>query len=187
MAGRTARQAVQRFQDSLQRSFSCVTRHVLANAGGHYPSETPHGITFAGGLPVDLGGGTDLALVVRLHQYHVKETGEGSESWEVTTAAYYYTLKQSEGPEIISYHWHPFQRSVATFPHLHLQAGARVGRAEWKDAYLPTGRVTAEHFVQLLIEHFGIRPLRKDWQDALQESRAGFEQDATWGRASGAQ
>jgi hypothetical protein len=127
-----------------------------------------------------LGGGLDLAIDVRL-QYHVREVG--SHEWTVTTVAYYYTVKRSEGPEIIAYHWHPSQRSPATFPHLHLQAGARVGRPELVDAYLPTGRVMAEDFVRLLIEHFGVRPLRTDWKDALRESRAEFAKDATWGRA----
>jgi hypothetical protein len=140
---------------------------VLNNGGGYYPSDKPHAVTFGTGLPVVLGRGSDLAIVVRL-QYEVTETSrQPRKPWQVTTLAYYYTLKQSEGPEIFSYQWHPYQRSPATFPHLHLETGAGVQRTELRTAYLPTGRVMAEDFVELLIEHFGIRPLKKDWKNAL--------------------
>lgn len=185
MTGRTSRQAVQGFLDSLQRSFSCITKEVLDNAGGYYSSDKPHGVTFKTGLPVALNRRGDLAIVVRL-QYEVTETSsKAQEPWQVTTLAYYYTLKLAEGPEILAYHWHPYQRSPADFPHLHLKAGAKVGRSELAKAYLPTGRVMAEDFVQLLIEHFSVRPLRNDWRDALAQSRAEFEEDKSWGGRQG--
>lgn len=125
MAGRTPPDAVQRFLDSLQRSLSCVTDAVLNPRGGYHPSRLPHPLTLGGGLPVELGRGSGLAVEVR-QQYRVV----GHEPWKVTTVAYYYTVRESDGPEIISYQWHPAQRSAVTFPHLHLGVGARVGREE---------------------------------------------------------
>lgn len=141
---------------------------MLDNRGGDQPSDPskePHGITLGIGIPVELGGGSNLALEIRQH-YRVVPNPEPHEPWQVTTVAYYYTLLQSGGPEILSYQWHPEQRSSATFPHLHLQAGARVGVPQLTKAYLPTGRVVAEDFVRLLIQHFGVRPLRHDWKKA---------------------
>jgi hypothetical protein len=94
--------------------------------------------------------------------------------------AYYYTLRESNGPEIFSYQWHPKQRSSVTFPHLHLRSGAKIGRAEFADAHLPTGRVALEDFVRLLIDDFGVLPIRSDWETALLQSRAEFDEDRSW-------
>ncbi len=55
-----------------------------------------------------------------------------------------------------------------------------MGGPELAEAYLPMGCVMAEDFVQLLIEHFGVHPLRKDWKTALADSRAEFEADHSW-------
>ena len=96
------------------------------------------------------------------------------------TVAYYYTLKESDGPEIISYQWHPHQRSVVTFPHLHLGGGAMVERAELQAAHLPTGRVSLEAFIRLLIEDFEVPTLRGDWEEALARSEEEFEADRSW-------
>lgn len=128
---------------------------------------------------MELGRGSGLAVEVR-QQYRVIESAKGHEPWKVTTVAYYYTIRESGGPEIISYQWHPGQRSAITYPHLHL--GARAGdlRSELAGSHLPTGRVALEDFVRLLIEHFGIGPRREDWEEALRKSRAEFEQDRSW-------
>lgn len=179
MAGRTPPEAVQKFLDSLQRALSCVTVAVLNSRGGYYPSEFPHPLTLGGGLPVELGRGSGLAVEVR-QQYRVIESTRGHEPWKVTTVAYYYSLRESGGPEILSYQWHPSQRSAVTFPHLHLGAGARVGRKELERAHIPTSRVALEDFIRLLIEHFSVAPLREDWEEGLQKSRAEFEQDRSW-------
>jgi hypothetical protein len=64
-----------------------------------------------------------------------------------------------------------------SFPHLHLQYGAGLGRSEFERAHLPTGRVTVQDFVRLLIGDFAVPPGRDDWEAALQESRREFESD----------
>lgn len=179
MAGRTPPEAVQRFLDSLQRSLSCVTGAVLNPKGGYHPSEFPHPLTLGSGLPVELGGGSGLAMAVR-QQYRIAERPSRHEPWKVTTVAYYYTLRESGGSEIISYQWHPNQRSAVTYPHLHLGAGAGDLRSGLTESHLPTGRVALEDFVRLLIEGFGARPLREDWEEVLEKSRAEFEKDRSW-------
>jgi hypothetical protein len=131
-------------------------------------------------LPVELGGGLGLSIKV-FQQYRVIEKPAAYEPWQVSTAAYYYTLLESDTEaEILSYQWHPSVPNSVTFPHLHLGHGAGIGRPEFYGAHLPTGRVTLEDVVRLLIEHFGIPPARDDWEDALAMSRAEFDADRTW-------
>jgi hypothetical protein len=57
-------------------------------------------------LPVDIGRGTGLAVAVS-QWYRLIEIPNPTESWKVSTVAYYYTLRDSNGPEILSYQWHP--------------------------------------------------------------------------------
>jgi hypothetical protein len=81
---------------------------------------------------VNLGRGSDLSIEVRQHYRVVpnpdSENPDPHKPWQVTTVAYYYTLPESEGPEIFSYQWHPEQRSATTFPHLHLEGGGKGGK-----------------------------------------------------------
>jgi len=67
-----------------------------------------------------------------------------------------------------------------TFPHLHLEHGARIEREEFEGAHLPTGRVAFEDFVRLLIVDFGVPPEKEDWEEVLLQSRAEFERDRSW-------
>lgn len=146
--------------------------------GGYYASVTPHPLTLMDGLPVGLDG-TDLTVQVS-QQYRVIENPDPRESWQVRTVAYHYTLGESEGREILSYQWHPNVPGSVSFPHLHLQHGAGLGRPEFERAHLPTGRVTLEDFVRLLIDDFGTPPAREDWLGVLEESRRQFESDRSW-------
>lgn len=147
--------------------------------GGYYASAAPHPLTLMDGLPVELGGGTDLTVQVS-QQYRVIESPDPREPWQVRTVAYHYTLGETAGHEILSYQWHPNVAGSVSFPHLHLQYGARVGRSEFERAHLPTGRVTLEDFIRLLIYDFAVPPARDDWEQALEESRREFESDRTW-------
>ena len=81
---------------------------------------------------MNLGRGSDLSIDVRQHYRVVpnpdSENTDPHKPWQVTTVAYYYTLLESEGPEIFSYQWHPEQRSATTFPTFTLKVRAKVGR-----------------------------------------------------------
>jgi hypothetical protein len=144
--------------------------------GGYYASATPHPLTLMDGLPTELGGGTGLTVQVS-QQYRVIENPDPREPWQVRTVAYHYTLGESGGHEILSYQWHPNVPGSVSFSHLHLQYGAGLGRSEFERAHLPTGRVTVQDFVRLLIGDFAVPPARDDWEAALQESRREFESD----------
>lgn len=114
--------------------------------------------------------GADVALFVRILARVQEHDGERGQ-WRVTTTAYDYALREPEGREIIVFHYHPDSRSPITFPHLHLEAGARVDRVELQKAHIPTGFVELEYVIWLAIREFGVRPRRADWAEILDAPR----------------
>ena len=76
-------------------------------------------------------------------------------------------IYDAEQREVLLYHWHPRGNSPVATPHLHLEQGAQVGRTEIRDAHLPTGDVSMEAILRVLIEEMGVRPLRPDWDAVL--------------------
>jgi hypothetical protein len=163
----------------MQKTVSCVTSSVLRpSKGGYEESADPRLLTFSDD-PIVLRGEAGFSLSVR-HYYRVKH-GTGRSRWKVSTVAYYYELQTSSGDEVISFHWHPEQRSSVTSPHLHIGSGAGVKIEGFYKAHLPTPRVLLEDFLQMLIEDFDVQPERADWEIALQEGRAHFEAESSWG------
>ncbi len=75
--------------------------------------------------------------------------------WKVKITAYPYTLEESKGGEMIS--WHPTGPGALPYPHLHLGAAVDVGRAELEGAHIPTGRVALEQVLRFAIETFRVR------------------------------
>lgn len=75
----------------------------------------------------------------------------------IELVGYRYRLDVGDGRELISYHWHP--ETPPDFPHLHLGHAAAVQWAALTEAHIPTGPVTSEDVVRLLIE-LGIGPGR---------------------------
>ncbi len=164
----------------MRRTLSCIVNGPYVDVkGGYHASARPHPLTLMDGMPVELGGGTGLTVQVS-QQYRVIENPVPREPWQVKTVAYHYTLGETESHEILSYQWHPNVPGSVSFPHLHLQYGALLGRTEFERAHLPTGRVTLEDFVRLLIADFGVSTARDDWEQALEESRREFESDRSW-------
>jgi hypothetical protein len=174
MAGRTPREAVNNFLGHLQLALPCVTPSVLVVSGGYYPRAEPHAATIGEGNPVRLTGSARISLVVK-HDYRVVEDSGSHGPWKVSTSGYLYSLKDHDSHDILSYHWHPTERSIVTYPHLHLGAGANVGRPELAIAHLPTRRIALEDVLRLAIREFGVRPRRSDWAEVLDSAQAAYE------------
>jgi hypothetical protein len=174
MVGRTSKEALQIFLDPLRQALSCVTHEVLYIRSGNDPAAAPYALMLHNS-PVSLGRDRRFALEVIQH-YRLIETERPQGPWQVQTVAYYYTLSElGENPrEILGYHWHPQGRSWVTYPHLHLYAGAEVGRDDVRKAHLPTGRITLEEVLQLAIKEFGVTPLRDNWEEILQRTQGIF-------------
>jgi hypothetical protein len=98
----------------------------------------------------------------------------------VTNADAYGLENSDSGHEIFAYHWHPESVSPVRYPHLHLERGAEIGRAELTGGHLPTGRAALEDVLTFVIEQFRVRRLRNDWRDVLVESADLFRKYRSW-------
>lgn len=163
----------------LRRAVSCVTTRILNVRGGYHPSEKPHSAIIGDGLPVELGGLGQLSLRM-VHHYRVLEDPHERGPWKVSTAAYYYSLDDADGQEIISYHWHPQSRSPIRFPHLHVGPAAGCAREELAAAHCPTSRISLEEFLRFVITDFRVEPLRSDWSHVFEEAQQNFQSWRTW-------
>ena len=117
-----------------------------------------------GGLPVALGGPSQFRLQ---QNYRIVESELSGAPWRVEVVDYDYVIYDVEQREVLLYHWHPVGNSSVETPHLHLEQGAQVGRSEVRDAHLPTGDVSLNAILRVLIEEMGVHPRRSDWESIL--------------------
>ncbi len=96
----------------------------------------------------------------------------------VHTTGYAYHLYDLHGTELLAYHWHPHGSGARPDPHLHVRA--TIGTAHLSRMHLPTGRVSLEAFVRLLITEFGISPLQADWRRILDTAEQSFIAARAW-------
>jgi len=64
------------------------------------------------------------------------------------------------------------------FPHLHIGPG--VATVEFKKKHLPTARIALEQVLRLVVNDFGITPIRAEWSQILAEAQKRFETWRTW-------
>jgi hypothetical protein len=176
LAGRTPHEALHAFIDPLQRALSCVTPAVLVYRRARPGSVQALGVSEE---PVRLRcfGGSAPSLYLE-QQYDLVEAPGERGPWKVSTLAYRYRIDSAAGDELALWHWHPknLQGRPHRYPHphLHAQVGALAG------LHLPTGRVSVESILRLLLKEFDVRPLRDDWASVLDATEEVFEQWRTW-------
>ncbi len=168
MQGRTPPDAVNDYIGSIQRAISCISDSVVNVDGGYYPADTPHILTMNRGSSVELGGVSRLWFLLRQY-YRIVELDALGSLWTVRVVGYRYAILDSDGREVLEYHWHPGGNSPIENPHLHIEYGAMVGRPEISAAHLPTGHVFVGDILHMLIRDFAVTPRRRDWQSVLDE------------------
>ena len=153
MPGRSAEEARKAFLEPLQRALSCITDAKLFVSRGRRPgdvealalSEDPLLLTSAriGRVQFVLG-----------HQFRLVQ--DGRKRWHVSTTAYRYHLLDDSGAELIAWHWHPDSLGdppLRGHPHLHVPAQSIDRRI-----HVPTGRVSVESVLRLLLIDLGVPP-----------------------------
>lgn len=168
MTGRTPAEAVRQHIDLLQRYLSCVTPAVLHVQGRYRTGGTSQWLLLANGQPVRLGSRGVYSLTLK-QQYQIVALQEQPSPHHALTeiVAYSYEIGEWEGRAILSYHLHPDPMQRVRHPHLHLEAGARIGRTDLYKTHLPTGLVSVRDIVRLTIEELGVEPRRPDWRHVL--------------------
>jgi hypothetical protein len=172
LAGKTPYQAVRNFLDPLQRAVSCVYHAVIHHGGREYEVNTGPYALVIGGVR-RLKRNPPLTLDIRM-QYKIVEASGDRGPYKVKITAYMYIVEDHRGHELFSYHWHPDSPEVK-FPHLHVE------HPTLKKAHLPTGRISLEEVLRLLITDFGVCPLKSNRDEILTETLGKFSTYRTWG------
>lgn len=95
--------------------------------------------------------------------------------WHVTTKMYEYRLLDHRLEEQLVYHWQPGPDFAGPdHPHVHVSATLDVQidalsrRAiDLDKLHIPTGRVTLQDMIRMLITEFQVAPRRPDWRETL--------------------
>ena len=108
---------------------------------------------------------------------HAYETTEGGTGWSTHTRSYLYQVYADDGREFIAFHWHPGRGRIA-LPHAHfktLSEPLAMGKA-----HIPTGRISLEAVIRLLIEELGVQPIRQDWERVLSRTERELIEGRSW-------
>ena len=98
---------------------------------------------------------------------------DGPKRFHVSTEAYFYRLDDAGGHELAAWHWHPGQ--LVDYPHAHIDCNTLTSAA-----HLPTGRVSIESVLRLLLDDLGVPAKRADYARVLDEAEKPFIQHRRW-------
>ena len=191
MTSKTPSEAVENYKAPLQRALSCITDGELTiqrgAGGGYVPSEDPHVIVLNEGSPVILKGAAELGFRA-IQQYRIVQDGDlDRRSWKTVVVGYVYAIDAideitRERGEVVAYHWHPLTQTEVLWPHVHIGQGAvgnaaRIGERYIHKIHFPTGQVSLEEVIRLLIREFQVPVRREDWEQVLAETLAAHRTD----------
>lgn len=176
MPGRNPADAYEAFIRPIQEGVSCLgAAKILVTPGGRNTPDKSHAWTINNGV-FKLSGGLEFSAQMHYHYYETGETGD--ERWRVKTDGYMYSIRKS-GAEHLSYHWHPTVR--IDFPHCHMGPAALTEASMiTSKSHIPTGRISFEQVVQLLIRELKVVPARTDWEAVLTNHDATFRKYRHW-------
>lgn len=92
--------------------------------------------------------------------------------WKASTTAYRYQLFADDDTELIAWHWHP---DTNPHPHIHVPAGVIDRRV-----HVPTGRVSIEAVVRVLLTDLGVAAKRDDFERVLDKAERDFIEHRSW-------
>lgn len=171
MAGKTPTRAVNNFLRPLRKVVDCITKTTL-RVQRSVQSEKPHVLFLGEGEPVALKARDQRAIsLTMIMGFQVVPAGGELGKYKVKTTSYFYQILKDES-EIICYQWHPEETPKIWFPHIHV-------KGELSKIHLPTGRVSIEEVIRLLIVEFKIVG-KSGWEDVLRETQRKFERYRTW-------
>lgn len=139
-------------------------------------------------LRAKAGGPSGLLFDLR-HVYAIVPVASAAPRpmWRVTTKSYEYRILDSREEELLVYHWQP--KDIVRgpdYPHLHVSATvSAMTSATARQSFpldrchLPTGRVSLESVVRVLVAEFGIAYRHRNWAARLNRTENAFRRDMT--------
>lgn len=175
MAKSRIQRVAREFEQALQMAVACITTSVLVPR--HDEPGKSHRLLLNPPARVDSAAGT---LEIRIvHSYAVVPDAGVPTGYRISTDGYFYDLarvvrdggEQERRGEILAYHWSPESTSGdPAYPHLHVYRSDRIERLHISKMHLPTGHVTLEDFIRLLITEFNVTVRRENWPEILMGS-----------------
>lgn len=154
----------------MRRVAACVSAAPIGAAVLKPGSLAVSFLPFGRVVSVRLGGTSSrLGFRPKLEYEVISEAGR----FRSRLAGYSFRVLEPDEREILAFHWHPVGTSPVRHPHLHISSRMpEIQLAENRflalaRMHIPTGFVTFSDVVRLLIEEFGVEPLRHDWQIVL--------------------
>lgn len=179
MSGSNLREALAQYAAPLQTALHCVTAARLRHSAGNVDAASV--LLFPSELGVELRrrdstSGRVLEPVWFKVQDHLDimtvSTADAPRTFQAVASGYRYTIDDSSHKEILTFHWHPGQRSHEHEPHLHvgsgvINAGAGDLGKTFSSLHIPTEHVALARVVRMLITEFQVMPNRQDWDIIL--------------------
>lgn len=101
-------------------------------------------------------------------------------SARATTTMYQYQVLDHAAP-LLEFHYHPGE--TVDFCHIHVAHNPR-GWEDFHKVHVPSGRVSLEDVILMLVDDFPVR-IKRGGRAVLEANRAEFESNLTWsGRRS---
>jgi hypothetical protein len=188
LAGRTPEAAVDSFIARVRLAVACFVDGVIVGSGNRPDAEHALTLYVSGQTNPNLArlrthGGSGELLFRFIHHYAVKhEPREGQRGlYEVTSLRYHYDVLDRDEAEIMVFHWDP---DGGRGPHLHVSAAPSIilpqppgssmamRRTMLGDLHIPSGHVSIEDLVELLIAEFHVVPRLANWKAVIAENRS---------------
>jgi hypothetical protein len=181
LVGRRTEEALDAFLDRVRHTAACITAlPILINRTGD-PGQ-PYEARFAprgGPARLRTDSGRRIIFFEFTFSLNVVQPVDPRTNQAVNLVSYEQRILDRDDREILAFHWHPSGLSDITDPHMHLSSRLNpieMGRNQeplpLADMHIPTGFVTLEDVVRLLISEFGIRPRHTGWDAILRANRA---------------
>jgi hypothetical protein len=101
--------------------------------------------------------------------------------WKVRTRQYRYHVVSDDNAEVVLYHWLPEGKCSTKRPHVHVgQSQLSPDAVFTRKQHMPTGRVSLEEVILMLIEELNVVPLKNDYRSVLEDGHAKFCEFRTW-------
>lgn len=179
MPRQDAQEALSDYVEPLQAALHCLTpvklrlRHAELDVSGLLNFEQSPNIELRRRIQVS-GQRLEPVYFGVAHRYRIiRDPSDAmSDLYRVIAGGYQYTISNHHQREVITYHWHPGQRSREHGPHVHI--GSAVIDSDSSDIgktfsrfHIPTGYISIAQVVRLMLTDFNVVPNRQDWQAVL--------------------